>query len=185
MMAEPLHGADKVNGDLEVGYDEHFEQRWIVAQNIGLVVMVLFLMACISGFLGRGPFSHRTTVTPDQSLNVDYEPVAREGTPTQITLRVSNASTMPMPVAIFLSGTIIEPLGLARTLPPTDVSMVGSSGVIMRFAIAPLQDNAMIRLSTTPVSPGIVHLRAWTGADAGTVPPDPTHIAHWTQVVLP
>ena len=184
-MAEPLHGADKVNGDLEVGYNEPFEKRWIVAQNIGLVVMILFLVACVAGLLGRGPLSHRTTITSDRSLNVDYEPIAREGTPTQITLRISNPSITPMPVAVFLSGTMIEPLGLARTMPTTDVSMVGSNGVVMRFTIAPLEHNAMIRLSTTPPGPGIVHLRAWTGAELGTASPDPAHIARWTQVVLP
>jgi hypothetical protein len=56
---------------------------------------------------------------------------------------------------------------------------------VLRFTVAPRQSDAMIRLATMPAAPGIVHLHAWTGGDASVEPPDTTHIARWTQVVLP
>ena len=185
MAAEPVRGADRVNDELEVGYDESFEQRWNVAQNVGLVVMVLFLLVCVSGLLGRGPFSHRTVSAPDGSLRVDYEPVAREGTPTQVTLRVPNSAETPEQVSVFLSGSIAEPMGLGRTVPNAVSTMVGTQGVVLRFVVAPLQADAKIRLDALPAEVGVVRLRAWTGADGTVDLPDPRHGAHWTQVVLP
>ena len=184
-MAEPVRGADRVNDELEVGYDEVFEQRWNVAQNVGLVVMVLFLLVCVSGLLGRGPFSHRTASAPDKSLQVDYEPAAREGTPTQVTLRLPNTSETPVQVSVFLSGNMAEPMGLSRTVPDAVSTMVGTQGLVLRFVVAPLQADAKIRLDAMPASAGIVHLQAWTGADAQVDLPDPKHSVHWTQVVLP
>ena len=162
-MAEPVRGADRVNDELEVGYDEMFERRWKVAQDVGLVVMVLFLLVCLSGLLGRGPFSHRTASAPDGSLRVDYEPMAREGTPTQVA----------------------EPMGLGRTVPNAVSTMVGTQGVVLRFVVAPLQGDAKIRLDALPAEVGVVRLQAWTGADGQVDRPDPRHSAHWIQVVLP
>ncbi len=184
-MAEPTRGADRVDDYLEVGYDQQFEERWVVAQTIGLVVMVLFLLVCLSGLLGRGPVSHRTAHAPDGSLHVDYEPVAREGTPTQITLRVANPDDAPMPVSLFVSGKMVEPLGLARTVPETTATMVGSKGLVFRFTLAPRQSDAKIRMAAMPVAPGIVDCEAWTGADATADQPDRRHRVQWIQVVLP
>ncbi len=184
-MAEPVRGADRVNDDLEVGYDEEFEARWTIAQRIGLVVMVSFLVVCLSGLLGRGPFSHRTATAPDGSMHVDYEPAAREGTPTQITFRMANPGDAPMPVSVFVSGSLVEPLGLGHTVPETTAAMVGSKGLVLRFTLAPQQADAKIRLDAMPASAGIVRSEAWLGADATTDQPDRRHRVHWTQVVLP
>ena len=184
-MAEPVRGADRVNDELEVGYDESFEQRWNVAQNVGLVVMILFLLVCVSGLLGRGPFSHRTASAPDGSLHVDYEPAAREGTPTQVTLRLPNPGETPAQVNVFVSGNIAEPMGLSRTVPDAVSTMVGTRGMVLRFVVAPLQADAKIRLDTMPASAGVIRLQAWTGADGQVDLPDPRHSVHWTQVVLP
>lgn len=184
-MAEPIRGADRVNDELEVGYDQTFEARWTIAQRIGLAVMVSFLLVCLSGLLGRGPYSHRTATSQDGSLHVDYEPVAREGTPTQITFRLANPGAMPTPVSLFVSGTLVEPLGLGRTVPETTAAMVGSKGLVLRFVLAPQQADAKIRLDTMPASAGLVRPRAWLGADSSADPPDRRHEVRWTQVVLP
>ncbi len=184
-MAEPARGADRVNDELEVGYDQEFERRWTIAQGVGLVVMASFLVVCLSGLLGRGPFSHRTASAPDGSLHVDYEPAAREGTPTQVTLRMSNPGDAPEPVGVFVSGKLIEPMGLGRTVPDTESTLVGSKGLVLHFTVAPRQADAKIRLDAMPATAGIVHLQAWTGADTTADLPDRRHRVEWTQVVLP
>ncbi len=184
-MAGPVHGADRVNDELEVGYDQGFEARWTIAQRVGLAVMILFLLVCLSGLLGRGPLSHRTATSQDGSLHVDYEPVAREGTPTQITFRMANPGDAPTPVSLFVSGTLVEPLGLAHTVPETTSTMVGSKGLVLRFTLAPRQADAKIRLDAMPGSAGIVEPEAWLGADTAADPPDRRHEVRWTQVVLP
>ena len=184
-MAEAVRGADRVNDELEVGYDQEFEARWTIAQRIGLAVMVSFLLVCLSGLLGRGPLSHRTATAQDGSMHVDYEPVAREGTPTQITFRMANPGDAPVPVSLFVSGMLIEPLGLAHTVPETTATMVGSQGLVLRFTLARRQADANIRLDAMPASAGIVKPRAWLDADKTVDPPDRRHEVRWTQVVLP
>lgn len=52
-VAPCMQGADKVNDELEVGFDEPFESRWSRAEQVGRVVMVLVAAAGLSGLLGR------------------------------------------------------------------------------------------------------------------------------------
>ena len=49
-----MRGADAVNDELEVGFDERFEHRWVWAERAGRVVMVLFVGAALFGLLGHG-----------------------------------------------------------------------------------------------------------------------------------
>lgn len=70
-MQEQTRGAAPVNGDLEVGYDERFERRWYDCQIVALPCMATFLLACLAGLLGGGPYSHRTAASPDATLHAD------------------------------------------------------------------------------------------------------------------
>src|ERR1700712_514997 len=85
-----MQGADRINDELEVGFDHIFEARWLWAERVGRVVMLLFVAAGIGGLLGRGPYSHETTTVPMSDLSVDFEPIARSQTGTQVTLHLQN-----------------------------------------------------------------------------------------------
>lgn len=187
---EPLRGADAVNGELEVGYNEQFESRWHAAQVVGLVGMVLFLGACAAGLLGRGVFSHRTVVSADGSLHVDFEPVAREGTGTQVTFHVSNMQDKAVPVVIYVSSHAAEPLGLDHTLPPPQSAIVGDRGIRFRFMIEGHQADSKIRFATMPTAFGFASVRAWRVADPDLADnqgsmPDPAATVEWSQLILP
>lgn len=187
---EPLRGADAVNDELEVGYNEQFESLWYVTQVVGLVCMVVFLCACAGGLLGRGIFSHRTRVSADGSLHVDYEPVAREGTGSQVTFHVSNMQDKPVPVVIYVSSQAAEPLGLDHTLPMPQSAVVGDHGIMFRFMIGPHQTDSKIRFATMPAAFGFAHVRAWRVADPSLVDnqgsmPDPAATVEWSQLIMP
>ncbi|MBE7210708.1 MAG: hypothetical protein INR65_06785 [Gluconacetobacter diazotrophicus] len=182
-------GAAPINGDLEVGYDESFEKQWIAVQYVGLLLMVLFALACVGGLLGRGPYSHRSRAAADGTLNVDFEPVAREETATQITFHVANATALPQTVNLFVDGRMMEPMGLDHVQPQPVSAATAGDGMVLRFTVAPRQSGAAIRLGTMPSGPGLVRLRAWVGsgpADAVSADePDPRHVVRWTQLVVP
>lgn len=185
-MQEQKRGAAPVNGDLEVGYDEKFERRWYSFQLVALLCMVTFLLVCLAGLLGRGPYSHRTAASPDATLRVDYEPVAREGTPTLVTLHAANPADTSLSLRVFVSGEAAEPLGLDHTLPAADAALVGDRGILFRFTLAPHQADAKIRLAAMPGAPGLARLRAWTGGQGDAPdPPDDRAVAHWSQLILP
>ncbi|MGI4746771.1 MAG: hypothetical protein ACRYGI_04165 [Janthinobacterium lividum] len=187
---EPLRGSDAVNGELEVGYNEHFKSRWYATQIVGLACMVVFLSACAAGLLGRGIFSHQSIASADGSLRVDYEPVARESTGTQVTFHVSNMQDKAVPVVIYLSGHAAEPLGLDHTLPATQSAVVGDRGILFRFMIGPRQKNSRIRFDMMPTAFGLAHVRAWRVADPDLADsldttPDPAATVEWSQLIMP
>jgi len=183
-MDEPMRGADPVAGGLEVGYDETFEMRWRHVQNIGLLVFVFFLLACVSGVLGRGPFSHHTARAHNGLLSVDYEPVARSSTSTLITFHLSNDGDRTVTRTIFVSGRIVEPLGLQPSWPPQINGSIGAGGLFLNVSIAPHQNDALFRVAAMPSAPGRVPMVAALVDPSGIrVPPDAD--VHWTQLVLP
>ena len=48
-----LQGADRVNGELEVGFDERFERHWEWAERAGRLCMILFVAVGLAGVFGR------------------------------------------------------------------------------------------------------------------------------------
>lgn len=72
-----MQGADRVNGELEVGFDQTFERRWRWVERGGYVFLGLFVAAGLAGLFGHGPYNHRTRTTPELGLTVDFEPITR------------------------------------------------------------------------------------------------------------
>ena len=91
-----MQGADRVNDEFEVGYNENFERNWERAEIVGRVVMVAVIAAGLAGFFGRGPYSHQTKHTAESALTVDFEPIARSQAPTQVTFHIDNPTDAPL-----------------------------------------------------------------------------------------
>lgn len=170
-----MQGADRINAELEVGFDHIFESKWLRAEQAGRVLMVLFVAAGLSGVLGRGPYSHRTQKTAESALAVDFEPIARSQTGTQVTLHLDNptgASTL----GLFIGTTLIEPMGLQRILPqPLDTQTV-QGGLRLTLTVPPGTHDAMLRLVLLPAGVGPQQLVARL---------DGHPALRWTQVVVP
>ncbi len=137
--------------------------------------MVLFAAAGLAGLLGRGPFSHRTESSPGTGLSVDFEPIARAQTGTQITLHLDNLSPDPT-VSVFVGTNIVEPMGLQRILPEPVVVKEVADGMILTIAIPPDTRGAEVRFMVQPVSLGPNELIARLEGH----PPQ-----RWTQFVVP
>lgn len=170
-----MRGASPVNDEFEVGYDASFEQSWFRFMQVGRVVMLLFVLAALAGLVGRGPFSHHTLTSPGGSLSVDLEPVARYGTPTQITVHVR-----PPPgdtkVRLAIGGSMIEPLGLRQILPQPLPQEASRSGMILTIDVAPGDTEHLVRFQEQP-------------AVVGSVPIDISveggETLHLTQFIMP
>jgi hypothetical protein len=170
-----MQGADRVNDEFEVGFDQDFERKWYYAELAGRAVMILFVAAALAGLLGRGPLSHRRVYAAGGGLSVDYEPVARHNTPTTVTLHIPNETAAPRPVVVFVGQTMIEPMGLQRTVPLAESSTVNRDGLSLHFVIQPNQPDALIRLELLPTALGVVRLQAAA---------DGKHVA-WSVFVAP
>ena len=170
-----MQGADRVNEELEVGFNEPFEKRWLRAEQVGRVVMTLFVAAGLTGLMGRGPYSHRTNRNADQALAIDFEPVARSQTGTQLTFHLSNATQEPT-VKLFVGGTVVEPMGLQRVLPEPVKTETMSDGLLFTVAVPPGTQDARVRLMLQPVGMGV---NTFVARLEGHAP------LHWTQFVVP
>jgi hypothetical protein len=179
----PLRGADPVNNELEVGYNAAFESRWRHVELTSHAFMALIVAAALAGLFGRGPLSHRTHQTDDGRLAVDFEPITRYGTSTQITLHLS-----PDPAAmgdqrevthgtarVVLNSALVEPMGLQQVIPRPESTEAVGGGIAFVFNLAPLGQRATVRFVVKPDDVGPIHLDARQGA---------TRLG-WTQFVLP
>ncbi len=170
-----MQGADRVNEELEVGYDDRFERRWRVAEQIGRCVMVLFVVAGLAGFLGRGPYSHQTAASIGTGMAVDFEPVTRSQAPTQVTFHLDNLTSAPT-IDVLVGTNIVEPMGLQRVEPQPLQTRLVKDGMVMTVAIPPGTRDAKLRLMLQPVSLGPNELITKLNDDAPQ---------RWTQFVLP
>jgi hypothetical protein len=170
-----MQGADRVNEELEVGFDEKFEQRWLWGQRVGRVVMVVFTLAGLAGVLGRGPYSHRSLESASSGLKVDFEPIARSQTGTQVTLHLSNPTLSPTE-DIFLSDNAVEPMGLTQIIPAPELIATVANGLLLTVAVPPGTQDAKLRLMLMPVGIGQNELVARLNGGSPL---------HWQQLVLP
>jgi hypothetical protein len=170
-----MQGADRVNDELEVGFDARFERRWIWVQRVGTAVAIVFVGSVIAGLMGRGPYSHDSVSPPGAGMSVDFEPVARAQTPTQITFHIRNESGASE-LRLFVSTTVVEPMGLERVIPQPLASSPVQSGLEMTFPVAPGERDGHVRLVVQPSGVGPIELTAQL---EGHVP------VRWTQTVMP
>lgn len=170
-----MQGADRINEELEVGFDETFEKRWLRAEQAGRVFMVLFIAAGLAGLLGRGPYSHRTERIADSALAADFEPVTRSQSGTQVTFHLDNP-TDPPTLDLFIGTKLIEPMGLQRILPEPVRTRAVQDGLLLTVAVPPRTHDATLRLMLQPVGIGPEELVA-------RLEGHPT--LHWTQIVVP
>lgn len=170
-----MDSVERINDEFEVGFDPVFEDRWHRVEVIGRFVMGGFVLLAFLGFLGRGPFSHHSQAAPDGSLSVDYEPVARYGTATQVTLHLRPLSGESR-VDVWINAKFVEPLGLQRILPRPLREQAGYGGMELSFAIPPGERDALVRLVAEPATVGPVTLTAHLGDHEGL---------RWTQFIVP
>ena len=170
-----MQGADKVNGELEVGFDEKFESRWGRIERRGYIVLAVLTAVGLSGLLGRGPLSHRTDHSAASGLSVDFEPITRSQSGTQVTFHFDNPSDADT-IDLFLGSHLIEPMGLHQFLPAPVRTRTVTDGLVATIAVPPHGRDEKFRIMLMPLALGPQHLRAQL---AGRAP------LRWTQFVMP
>jgi hypothetical protein len=186
--AEIPRGASLVDDELEVGYDERFESRWRHIELYSHAVMFVIVAICASGLLGRGPLSHRIESSTDGALNVDYEPIARHGASTQVTVHVATRFIMnelpamhpgdprsPHTAELFVNSAFGEPMGLQDIIPRPVSSIAGSAGITYRLLLDPAGPDALVRFVLKPNAIGPIALSARSRSSVVT----------WKQWVVP
>lgn len=168
-----MRGADTVNEEFEVGFNQRFESRWYRAEIAGRFVMAGFVVLAFLGLLGRGPYSHAHKEASSGRLAVDYEPVARHSTSTVITVHLKEAIE-GRPVRLLVDQHMIEPLGFQRATPIPDHTSISDEGAWLTFDRLDGR-NTLVRLNLTPNALGLVPMEITDGTDT----------VSWTMFVVP
>jgi hypothetical protein len=167
-----MRGADTVNDEFEVGFNQEFESRWYRAEQIGRVVMVVVVACALLGLLGRGPYSHESKTSPGGTMTVDYEPVARHGTQSMITVHIKQPEG---PVRLLVDQRMIEPMGYQRSTPQPDHTSLAKDGDWLTFNPKPGEQDVLVRLNLSPTFVGLVPMHLSNGTDS----------VDWSMFVVP
>jgi hypothetical protein len=142
----------KVDNKIAVGEDLEFQRKWWRFENAIWAFFLLVLIADVLGLFGRGWLAKAKQSTPDGALTLDYERIERASTPSIMTLTFGREAIHDGKIELFISDTLVKPLGAQRISPQPAVSAVGNDGITYTFAAT--QAPATVQIALEPSFPG-------------------------------
>jgi len=124
-------------GEVEVGFDLDFERRYHRLQRIIWVLIAAALLAGLAGVFGRGPLATTMRRSPDGTLRLTYERLARFRTPSAMSIEASGSSLASGELRVRIPRQLLERLRVQRVVPePTRVEAAAEEATFV-FAIEP------------------------------------------------
>src|SRR5690242_19053882 len=124
----------KVNDDMAVGSDLDFQRRWHKTERVVWLLLALFLVLSLAGAFGRGPIASATAEANDGSFSVKYERIQRFGTPSVITVQFQQGAIRDGRIQLWVSESLVKPLGNQRVVPQPWNFTIGSGGILYTFS---------------------------------------------------
>jgi hypothetical protein len=140
------------DNQLAVGEDLEFQRRWWRFETVVWSFFLLLLIADVLGLFGRGWLAKARRATPDHALTLDYERIERASTPSIMTLTFGPEAIHDGHIELYVSDSIVKPLGAQRVSPQPLRSAVGSGGITYTFAAT--QAPAVVQIALEPSFPG-------------------------------
>lgn len=123
----------KVNNEIAVGDDLEFQQRWWRFERALWLLFLLIVILDLIGVFGRGFLANSSTQAEDGSLHMKYERIERFRTPSLIQLGLTSKAVEDGKIKLWVSDTIIKPLGNQRIIPQPLTSELDGEGVLYTF----------------------------------------------------
>jgi len=143
----------RINDEVAVGEDLDFQRRWWKFENAVWIFFAIVLLCTFAGLLGRGPLA--TTHRGNASLDIQYERIARTGTPNMLEVKFTPQAIRNGRVQLFVSDSIVKQFGAQRVIPAPLETSIGEGGLTYTFpASAP---PASVKFALQPDGPGIFH----------------------------
>jgi hypothetical protein len=148
----------KVDDQVAVGENLEFQRKWWRFEAVVWCCFLLILACDALGLFGRGWLAKAQRTTPDGALSLHYERVERASTPSIITLDLGPQAIHDGRVQLFVSDSLIKPLGALRISPQPETSTIGGGGIIYSFpAVAtPISQGP---ISATAISQGAMSVQ--------------------------
>jgi hypothetical protein len=142
----------KVDNKIAVGENLDFQRKWWRFERIIWTFFFLLLIADGLGLFGRGWLSKATQTDSGKTLSLDYERIERASTPSIMTLHFGPNAIHAGHIQVYVSESVIRPLGAQRISPQPATSVIGSDGITYTFDATQLPATAEIQLQ--PSFPG-------------------------------
>ena len=136
---------------IAVGENLEFQRKWWRFERVVWAVFLVILVCDVMGLLGRGWLAKAKATTPE--LTLDYERVARAGTPSVMTLTFGDAAIHDGKIRVYVSDSVVKPLGAQRIAPQPAMSMVGDGGITYTFDAS--RAPAVVQIALEPSFPGV------------------------------
>ncbi|MFL6447150.1 MAG: hypothetical protein ACJ746_05615 [Bryobacteraceae bacterium] len=147
----------KVNDELAVGSDLEFQRRWESGERIIWIFLIIFLLLSLAGLFGRGPLAHAKIAAADGSMQVEYERFQRFGTPSVLTVTIDAQAIHNEHAQLWVSESLVRPLGNQRVIPQPDKSQIGNGGVLYTFPAS--KSPGFVEFQTQPSKVGASELK--------------------------
>ena len=146
----------KINNELAVGSDLEFQRRWLKFEKLAWTILILFLIASLAGAFGRGPLAKADARSGDGSFQLKYERIQRFGSPSVLMIDFSPAAIHNGQVHVWVSDSLVKPLGNRRVVPQPLESVIGDGGILYTFPATTVP--ASVEFQTEPAVVGTSHL---------------------------
>jgi hypothetical protein len=145
-----------VNNELAVGADLDFQRSWWRFERGVWIVFALLVLADLLGCFGRGPVAHAHEGTADGALDVSYDRIERFSTPSILTIRFGPRAIHDGEVHLWMSDSLVKPLGNQRIIPQPSASRLDGDGIFYTFPSSPRSGS--VEFALEPAAPGINNL---------------------------
>lgn len=164
--------ADSVSkvDQIAVGEDLDFQRKWWLLEKIVWPILLLLVLCDVLGVFGRGWLSKARQSTPDNALALEYERMERASTPSIMTFHFGPEAIHNGHIVLYVSDSIVKPLGAQRISPQPVVSTIGDNGITYTFAASVTP--ASVQIALEPSFPGLHKFRVQVQGSApidGTV----------------
>jgi hypothetical protein len=145
----------KVRDQIAVGENLDFQRKWWRFERFVWIVFAMILVCDVLGLFGRGWLANAKAATSDNALTLDYERIERASTPSVMTLTFGSEAIHNGKISVFVSDSVVRPLGAQRIAPQPADSAVGDGGIVYTFSAT--KSPAVVQIALEPSFPGLHH----------------------------
>lgn len=134
-MAKGKRDGDRTDLDLDIEQNDRFQRREWRVERLGWLLLVLFVLAGLLGFLGTGPFSRATANSETGAVQVEYQRVAHHEAEESLTFLFSPDAIEDGKIILELTGSWVGGVDVSSISPTPSTQYAIPGGVAMEFEV--------------------------------------------------
>lgn len=134
-MVKGKRDGDKAGIDLDIEQNDRFQRREWRAVRLGWLLLALFVLAGLLGFLGTGPFSRTIANSETGAVQVEYQRVAHHQAEEDLIFTFSPEAIEDGKITLELTGSWVGGVDVSSISPTPSTEYAIPGGVALEFAV--------------------------------------------------